>query len=184
MSAGASRQQEASASSRQSRWQLITRWVGVTLMLVGDILVVASLFSPWLEVFKIGDPDFPGTQEYGPWMALERGTFDDLTIAGAVFFAVAAVLAICTLILAVARAAGSRSTAAAIATGLALAGLVTVGLAAMFVPMILSLSYPYYDRTVGDGARLVLAGFLAVLIGAGIANILELRIGKQKGAQV
>lgn len=135
-------------------------------MLVGDLLVIAALFSPWLDVFKIGDPDFPGIQEYGPWIALQHGSADALGVAAWVYVVMTLAMAVSTLVLMRAHASDTRSIAAAIAAGLALAGLLSVGLVLPGLHTALALNYPYYDTSVVYGAGFALAGFACVIAGA------------------
>lgn len=166
-------QGEARSGHRQpglSYWRLLARWVGFLLTLAGDILVVAALFAPWLEVFKIGDPSFSARQSYSPWMVLQHGGFNAAGVLTAAFFVVTGAVVLMSCRLALPHTPDSASPPVFVVLGLALAGLVMASLALAIVPMGLSLDYPYYDTNVLYGAWLAVGGFGSVYFGAAIAR--------------
>jgi hypothetical protein len=164
----ASLNREGSPSSRAPLYRLLGYWLGLILTLVGNCLVIAALFAPWIEVFKT-DPSLPlPRQGYSPWMVLQHGQVDALDVLAGALFLLTLALLITTLVLALATDA--RSRAASIAAILALVGLAVVGVALGGIPMALSLSYLYYEHNIAYGGGLAAVGFVSVLVGAALVG--------------
>ncbi len=137
---------------------------------MGICLVITSLFAPWIEVFKT-DPSFPlAKRGYSPWMVLQRGQVDALSVLAGALFLLALGLVITTVVLVLVRAADTRPRAASIAAIVALAGLALVGVALEGIPVALSLNYPYYEHTIVSGGSLSAVGFLSMLVGAALVG--------------
>lgn len=136
-------------------------------MLAGNLLAISSLFSPWIEVFKIA-PDYSPTRHgYSPWIVLQRGRMDALGVVTVVFLLLILGLLVTTCILASRALMRTRAdSVTAVAIALAFIGLLIVGLVLGFVPMSLSLNYPYYDTNIVYGGWLASVGFLIVLVGS------------------
>ncbi|HEY1389690.1 MAG TPA: hypothetical protein VGF38_14200 [Ktedonobacterales bacterium] len=158
------REGDASKSNSFSRSQRY--WVGFIFTLAGDALVVASVFAPWIEIYK-NDPTYlVPRQGYSPWLALLRGQIDQMGALSGAYFLVALGLLIATVVLARARSANTRAPARDVAAGLVIIGLALVGVAVTFIPMALSLSSPYYDHDLVYGGGLAAIGLLSALVGA------------------
>src|SRR5690348_6950378 len=95
-------QEEISSGSASSNLML-RYWIGLACMLAGDALVVASLFAPWIEIYK-NDPTYlVPRQGYSTWLVLLRGQIDQLGALSGVYFLAALGLLIATVVLARAR---------------------------------------------------------------------------------
>lgn len=180
MSTRTARQQEGSTDGPKSRWQQVVRAVTIGLTLVGDALVIASYFAPWVELFKPNDPDFRGIREYSPWMALQLATFDAPAVMMAVFYILTLAMVLGTLVFVRARLADARHFAARVAAGSALPGLVLLGLILPGLHTVISLSYPYYHSNLLYGAGLALVGFVCVCAGA-TGDVIGLPRGRPAG---
>lgn len=144
-------------------WQPVF-WFALILVLIGDILVVASLFTPWLDVYKM-DPSLPiRSQGYSPWLALQRSGLDAFGTLTALYMLVTLGFVAGTLISA--ATIQGRSRVSSITIVLALLGCCLVCLALWGIPINLEMNYPYYDVAFVYGGFLAVVGFLSGGIGA------------------
>lgn len=140
-------------------------WIGVIFTLVGDALVIASLFSPWVEIFK-NDPTYlVPRQGYSPWLVLQRGYIDALGALSGAYFLVALGLLIATVVLARTRSAKTRSGVGFAVVLLAISSLFLVSIVLAETSMT-SFSYPYYNHNLLYGGSLAVIGLVSVLVGA------------------
>ena len=161
--------QEESTSSQAPAYRPRGYPFGLILTFVGNVLVIAALFSPWIEVFKT-DPSLPlAKRGYSPWMVLQRGSIDSLGMVTVVFFLLALGLVGATFVRA--RTGDTRFRIDSITTALALVGVGVVILALIGIPMGLSLDYPYYDSNIVSGGGLAVVGFLSVLVGVALTRV-------------
>lgn len=143
--------------------------VGVCLTFAGNALVIVAFFTPWFDVYKLNDPSFVFPRRgYSPWMALWRGQFDSLSGATAIFLLLIVGMVACCLATALNHSERGRASASASAFGLAVLGLVMMGLAMGAIPFDLSFFWPFLDSTIAYGVYLAAAGFVAVLLGLAI----------------
>ena len=92
---------------------------------------------------------------------------DALGVVTVVFLLLILGLLVTTCILASRALIRTRAdSVTAVAIALAFIGLLIVGLVLGFVPMSLSLNYPYYDTNIVYGGWLASVGFLIVLVGS------------------
>jgi hypothetical protein len=151
-------------------------WLGLTLMLAGDILVIAALFTPWIEVYN-NAPSLPIPRRgYSPWLALQRGSFDAFSVLVGAYFLLVLGFVVSTLVLA--RATSARFRVHYLIIALALVGLCLAGLALWGIPINLAFNYPYYDTNVVSGGFLAIAGFLCAIVGAVFVGIRRQQTGR------
>jgi hypothetical protein len=161
-----------------SRWRLFAPWLGLNpiLVLVGDLLVVVSLFLSWIDVFKLSPTDaiVVPKQGYSPWMALQRGV-DALGVASGLLFLLTIAMVLSSLMSVRARAAGTRRVAAIIAAIVALAGLAMEVVATQVIGYELAVNYAHYDSGAAYGQALWVAGLLCIYVGMNRAGVLRRR---------
>ncbi len=141
-------------------------WIGLIFMIIGDALVIASLFSPWVEIYKTDPTYFIPRQGYSPLTVLQRGQVDNLGVASGMLFLVALGLLTATISLARARSANTRSNVGFAVVLLTLAVLILVWIMLTGLPFALSFGYPYYEYNLLYGGNLAIIGLLSALVGA------------------
>ena len=150
--------------SRRSPWY----WIALILLLAGDGAILAALYLPWVELFKLSlSLAFP-TRRYSPWNVLERGQGDALGVmTGLYFFVTISLVALCFLHI-FTRAARAPSYVRVLVPVTAITGLVLALIALAGLPTI-SLEYPYYDVSVLYGGTVAVGGFLAILLALAVS---------------
>lgn len=138
-------------------------WLSRTLLVVGNALSLASVFTPWIVVYKL-DPTLPIPRRgYGPWAAVQSW---QVSLPGVVagFYMVLVLAQLFATLVVVMTPRAQRGVAYMVAFAPAL-GLTLVLLAIEIIPNGLELTYPYYDCNVTYGGGVAAVGFLAVLLG-------------------
>lgn len=135
--------------------------IGRIVLILGNLLVVATFFSPWLDLSTTFG-EHPGTYGYGPWYLLQRG----IPLVNAVGLVVPflAILA-CTAALLVGwgrRPGNSLLMVLAILSG---SGLLVTLLVLGVLPTGLNLVYPYYTTQLDYGAWPAIGSFVCMLLG-------------------
>ena len=156
--------EEASSRSRAFSHSL-RYWIGLIFMLIVDALVIASLFSPWVEVYKTDPTYFVPRRGYSPWEVLRQGQINALVALSGTYFLVALGLLLATIVLARARRANTRSNVGFAVVLSALSSLIIVCIVLAETSMI-SFSYPYYTGNLLYGGSLAIIGLLCTIIGA------------------
>jgi hypothetical protein len=162
-----------------SRWRLFAPWRGLNpiLLLMGNLVVVVSLFLPWIDMFKLSPTGalVVPRQGYSPWMALQRGIVDALGAASGLVFLLTIALVLSSLMAVRLRAADMRRSAAISAAILAFAIPLMGVVATNVVGYELAVNYPHYDSGYAYGQALGVAGCLCVFVGINRAGILRRR---------
>ena len=147
------------------------RRIGRIMVNVGDLLMVATLFTPWLEL----ETSFCSTgpvcrHHYSPWYLIYPGIPDVPMLSPSNPLAVIAVCAIVILICSVLVLTSQRRRVQRLSIGvlvtLSIVCLLNTGLIMAIFPLGLAITFPFYSTTIIYGSLLAIVSFSSIFAGA------------------
>lgn len=143
----------------------VRRTSGLILIVVGVVLVILALFSPWLRLYTPFGVTPAGEHSYGPLTLLSAGGDVFVPVALGIGFPVVALVASSAALLVV-RGRRPQTILMTLALELTIGGLIASLCVVTVLPTGLSLTWPYFMlRAVEYGAWAALAGFACVTLG-------------------
>lgn len=150
------------------------RRIGRIMVIVGDLLIVTTLFTPWLEL----ETSFCSTgpvcrYHYSPWYLIYPGIPDVPMLSPsnplAVIAACAIVILICSALLLTSQRRRVQRLSIGVLVTLSIVCILNTGLIMTILPLGLVVTFPFYSTTIIYGSLLAIVSFLSIFAGALVA---------------